>query len=76
MGSELDGVDVDIGICSAGGVSIFDIGICFVAGVGVFVFDMCDIPGIEPVPGMVSPGRAPGTATSITPSTPRSAVVP
>ena len=55
-------------------------GIDFAAGIsfagGVSIFDMCDIPGIEPVPGIVSPGSAPGVARSSTPSTARTPVVP
>jgi hypothetical protein len=61
----------DLGMGAAG--IGFDAGTCFA---GVSIFDMGDIPGIEPVPGMVSPGSAPGEARSKTPTTPRTAVVP
>ena len=65
--SELDmgaaGVCLDAGNC-----------ICFAGGVSMF--DMCDIPGVEPAPGIVSPGSAPGAARSSTPRTPKAAVVP
>src|SRR5947207_7386564 len=58
MGSGTAGIDFDAGICFAGGVPMRD---------------PCDIPGIDPVPGTVSPGRAPGAASR---STPRTAKIP